>query len=352
MGTGRPSGTSSFSDPSALFPQMRKTSSVSISASPFHDRQSGMALLVVLWTVALMVLLVITFSNSVQVEIRAATYRKEAAQAHALACGGVEAAILEIAYPATEDQKPSPIWTWQKGQRDGVVPFRGGRAELRIVNEAGKFDLNNVPQDQLARLFEARGLNPARSQGLAQAIVDWRSPPKNDTQDAATSEVNDRPRHAPFESLAEVLNVRGMSRGIFYGTAEVDEQGKVRTGIGIGRALTVRSRSAMLNVNYASEIALKSVPGINADLARAIIRERRREPFKTVAEINDRIAQSLPDEALPFLTTAEVNTYSIVSTGEVEGSPVRRTVEAIVQVAPEGALRYRILAWSDDYWNE
>jgi general secretion pathway protein K len=331
---------------------MRKTSSVSIPASPFRDRQSGMALLVVLWTVALMVLLVIAFSNSVQVEVRAATYRKEAAQAQALACGGVEAAILEIAYPPTGDHKPSPIWTWQKGQRDSVVPFKGGRAELQIVNEAGKVDLNNVSQDRLARLFEARDLAPAKAAQLAQAIVDWRSPVRNDAQDEATSSDKEHPRHAPFESLEEVLNVPGMGRGIFFGSAEVDEQGKVRPGFGVGRALTVRSGSAALNVNYASEIALRSVPGINADLAQAIIRERRREPFKTVAEINDRIAQSLPDEALPFLTTAEVNTYSIVSTGEVEGSPVRRTIEAIVQVAPEGALRYRILAWSDDYWNE
>lgn len=331
---------------------MSKTSRVSVPASPFHERQAGMALLVVLWTVALMVLLVITFSNSVQVEVRTATYRKEAAQAYSLACGGVEAAILEIAYPPIGDQKPSPIWAWRKGQRDGVVPFKGGRAELQIVNEAGKLDLNNVPQDQLVRLFEARGLNPAAAQGLAKAIVDWRSPPENDVQDAEASKGNDRPRHAPYESLEEVLRVPGMSRGIFFGAAEVDEQGKVRTGFGVGRALTARSRLATLNVNYASEIALRSVPGINADLAQAIVRERRREPFKTVAEISDRIGESLPDEALPFLTTAEVNTYGIVSTGEVEGSPVRRTVEAVVQVVPEGAFRYRIVAWSDDDWNE
>lgn len=331
---------------------MRKTSRVSIPASPFHERQAGMALLVVLWTVALMVLMAVAFSNAVQVEVRSATYRKEAAQAYGLACGGVEAAILEIAYPPVGDQKPSPIWTWRKGQRDAVVPFKGGRAELQIVNEAGKLDLNNLSQDQLARLFEARGLSPAGAQGLAKAIVDWRSPPSNEKEEVATSKGNDHARHAPYESSEEVLRVPGMSRGIFFGAAEVDEQGKVRPAYGVGRALTVRSRLAALNVNYASEIALRSVPGITADLAQAIIRERRREPFKTVAEVSDRIAQSLPDEALPFLTTAEVNTYSIVSTGEVEGSPVRRTVEAVVQAVPEGVFRYRIVAWNDDYWNE
>lgn len=331
---------------------MRETSRVSGPTSAFHERQAGMALLVALWTVALMVLLVITFSNSVQVEVRTATYRKEAAQAYSLACGGVEAAILEIAYPPTGDQKPSPIWTWRQGQREGLVPFGRGKAALQIVNESGMLDLNSVPADWLARLLEARGMDPARAQRLAEAIVDWRSPSKNDAQDGTSPKGEDRPRHAPFESLEEVLHVPGMSREIFYGTAEVDAQGKVQPEFGVGPDLTVRSGLTQLNINYASEEALRSVPGINANLAQAIVRERRHEPFKTVAEIGDRISGSLPDEALPYLTTAEARTYSIVSTGEVEGSPVRRTVKAVVRLEPAGALRYRIVAWYDDYWSE
>lgn len=333
---------------------MRKTSSKSAPASACRESQSGVALLVVLWTVALMVLLVITFSNSVQVEVRTATYRKEAAQAHALACGGVDAAILEIAYPLTGDQKPSPspIWTWRQGQREGVVPFVGGKAELEVVNESGMLDLNSVPEGLLARLFEARGLDPTTARRLAKAIVEWRSPSRNDARETATRKDEGRPRHGPFESLEEVLHVPGMSREILYGTAEVDAQGKVRQELGVGRDLTVRSGLAQININYASEDALRSVPGTNAGLAQAIVRERRRQPFRTVAEISDRVPQSVPDEALPYLTTAEVKTYSIVSTGELEGSPVRRTVKAIVQLEPTGALRHRIVAWYDDYQNE
>jgi general secretion pathway protein K len=331
---------------------MMKTNGVLESAGRSHKRQAGMALLVVLWTVALLVLLVIALSNSVQVEVRTATYRKEAAQAYSLACGGVEAAILEIAYPPTEDQKHSPIWTWRQGQRNGVVPFNGGRARLQLVNEAGKLDLDHVPAEQLERLFESQGLNPARAQELAEAIVDWRSPSKDDLQEVDVSKSEQRPHHAPFESMEEALRVPGMSRGILYGGAEVDTMGKVRRGLGAARDLSVRSGQAQLNINYASEAALRSVPGIDVDLAQAIIGQRKREPFKTVGEVNDRISGSLPDEALPYLTTAEGNIYSIVSTGELDGSPVRRTVEAVVQLVSEGTRKYRIVSWYDDDWNE
>jgi type II secretory pathway component PulK len=331
---------------------MRETSRVALPAKRIHDRQAGMALLVVLWTVALMVLLVISLSNSVQVEVRSATYRKEATQAYAIACGGVQAAIYEIAYPPVGDQTPSPIWSWQKGQRQGVVPFKGGRAVLEIVGDSGKVDLNSASKDQLSRLFEVQGMRSAEAEGLANEIVAWRTPPKSDVQDAADSKNQDTARHAPFGYWEEVLRVPGMSRALFFGTAEVDDQGKVRPRPGVGNVLTVQAHQAQINVNYASELALRSVPGIDSDLARAIIQERKRAPFKTVTEISDRIPLLLPDQSLPYLTTSETSTYSIISTGEVEGSRVRRTVEAVVQLAPENVLRYRIINWYDDHWND
>jgi general secretion pathway protein K len=331
---------------------MTDTKGVQISADRLHKRQAGMALLVVLWTVSLLVLLVIALSNTVQVEVRTATYRKEAAQAYAVANGGVEAAIFEIAYPPSEEQKASPIWNWHKGQMNGLVPFEGARARLKVVNEAGKLDLNHVPADQLEQLFESQGLIPARAHELADALGDWRSPPKSDERESDATSSRERAHHALFNSMEEALRVPGMTRGILYGSAEVDPMGKVRQLLGAGRDLTVRSGLAQLNINYASEAALRSVPGIDMDIARAMISERAREPFKAVGEINDRISRSLPDEALPYLTTAEVNTYTIVSTGELEGSAVRRTVEAVVQFVPEGAQKYRILSWYDDKWNE
>ncbi len=330
---------------------MRETSRISLVASPFRERQSGVALLVVLWVVTLMVMLVLVFSNAVQVEVRTATYRKDAAQAHALASGGVEAAILELAYSPSENQKPSPFWTWRLGQREGVVHFKGGQAELEVIGESGKVDLNLATSQQLARLLEVHGSAPAEAQQMAKSIEDWRSPSPNDAQDKDSAPAKGA-KHAPFEFVEEALNVPGMNRGIFYGRAEVNTQGKVETESGVGRDLTVRSRSPQLNINYASEAALRSVPGITESLAQAIVRARKQEPFKTVVEIGDRTGESLPDEAVPFLTTSEAATYTIVSTGGIEGSPVRRTVEAVVLVEPQGALRYRIVAWYDDSWNE
>jgi type II secretory pathway component PulK len=158
-----------------------------------------------------------------------------------------------------------------------------------------------------------------------------------------------RPAHQRFGSLEEVLRVRGMSRDIFYGTGEFSREKGIQYKYGVGQDLTIYSGSTQVNVNYASEAVLLSVPGMDEDLAEPIVRERTNQPFKSLEDVAQRLSTSLPDKALPFLTTGEVGIYSIVAVGEVNGSRVRRTIKAVVQVAQQGAALHRIIAWYDDF---
>jgi len=221
------------------------------------------------------------------------------------------------------------------------------------VSEAGKVDLNVAGRQQLARLFEARGLQTSQAADLAMAIDHWRSP--EGTGDEGFRILDDyyrdagfRPAYDRFTSVEEVLRVHGMSRDIFYGTADYSRQDRIQYKYGVGQDLTVYSRSPLLNVNYASEAALLSVPGVTEELARSVLEERRKKPFESLDEIAARLGASVPDEALPFLNFGEGRTYSIVSTGAINGSRVRRTIKAVVQVTPDGSARHRIIAWYDD----
>ncbi|MBZ5563674.1 MAG: general secretion pathway protein GspK [Acidobacteriia bacterium] len=322
-------------------------------STTFRDHEGGVALLAVLWALTLLSLVALALSSSVQDEVRTATYRKEAAQAYALACGGVDTAIMAVVFPQPDNPDKPPFWTWKPGQREGIVPFPGGRARLLIEGESGKLDLNAASRVQLIRRFEMRGLAAVRAEDLAAAILHWRAPEQDDDPDAQALDeyyqrVGIQPRHDRFRSVEEVLNVRGMSREIFYGTVEVTRQGKVLAIYGVGQDLTVMSGSSQVNVNYASEYVLRSVPEITADLASSIIQERRTAPFSSVVQIGDRTAALLPDEALPYLTTGEGNTYRITSTGEIAGSVVHRTVEAFIQLDSQVGSRYRLVAWYDD----
>ena len=313
---------------------------------------AGVALLAVMSAVSVMILVALVFSGSVQIETRTAIYRKEATQAYALAAGGVDAAILEIAYPPAADQQDQPR-LWEKGQSLVRVPYEQGKALVQIVNETAKVDLNTAGREQLARLFRARGLEPAEAAQVAAAIDHWRNPAGTDDSESEALEeyyrdAGYRPAHNRFGSVEEVLRVRGISRDILYGAAEFSRQKGIRYKYGVGQDLTIYLKSPQVNVNYASEEVLLSAPGVTEELAEPIVRERTNKPFKSLEELAQRLGVSLPDKALPFLTTETCQTYSIVSVGAVNGSRVRRTVKAVVQVTPQGPARHRIIAWYDD----
>ncbi len=316
------------------------------------SRDGGIALIAVLWGVTLLVMIAFLFASSVQTETRATIYQKEAAQAYGIACGGVQAVMFEMGYPLQSELERPGFWTWRDGERQTVVPFPGGRAALAIVNETGKLDLNAASGVQLARLFEAHGLNEATATDLAVAVAHWRGPAGDDDQSHALDSYYLRlgygARHAPFGSVEELLRVHGMSPEIFYGTLTVTAEGKVRPRHGVRDDLTIFSKAAAVNINYSSAAVLESVPGITPDLAAAMIRERiTNGPYRSMDDANLRLSAALPDESLSYLTTAQTRYYSIVSVGEVAGSRVRRVVKALLFVGSNVGVPARIVLWYD-----
>jgi general secretion pathway protein K len=315
--------------------------------------EDGIALIVVLWGVALLMMIALLFASSVQIETRATIGQKEALQAYGIALGGVQAAIFEMGYPLPSDLERPKFWTWREGERQTVVPFPGGRAVLEIVNETGKLDLNVASGAQLQRLFEAHGLNEATASNLALSILHWRKPAVDDDPSRALDAYYRRlgyvARHAAFGSVEELLRVRGMSPEIFYGTLRVTPEGKILPLVGVRDDLTVFSKAAVVNINYSSATVLECVPGITPDLAATIIRERvMNGPYRSLDDANLRLSAALPDESVSYLTTTDTSYYSVVSVGEVAGSRVRRVVKALIFARANGSVPARIVLWYDD----
>jgi general secretion pathway protein K len=335
----------------ARLPDHPITRSSALPISRYRD--AGIALLAVMAAVSVLLLVALAFSGSVQIETRSATYRKQATQAYAMAVGGVEAAILESAYPPPQDQNDSPR-LWKKGQRLVRLPYAQGVALVEIANETGKVDLNVAGRVQLARLFEAHGVSEDQAAELALAVDHWRKPQGSDEPgfkdlDDYYHEAGYRPAHKRFSSVEEMLRVRGVTRDIFYGTAEFSRDNRFQSFYGVGQDLTVYSQSTQVNVNYASEAALLSVPGMTKELAEGIIEERRKGPFESIDDVMNRLGTSITDESLSSLSAAnDGKTYTILSVGVVNGSPLRRAVKAVISMQPQGLALHRIIAWYDD----
>ncbi|CAN5654803.1 type II secretion system protein GspK [soil metagenome] len=206
--------------------------------------QRGAALVMVMWLVALLVALVGAF---------AMTARIEHMQGRVLSRGIVveEAARAGLEYAMTRVVAPDPAVQWLPDGRAYPWAFGDIQVEVRIVDEAAKVDLNNANLDLLAALLRVVGADPELATRVAAAILDWRdadslTQPAGGAEDAQYAEAG-RPygaKDAPFETVAELLQVLGMTPALY---AAVESH------------LTVHSNQAQPDARFASAEVLQAM---------------------------------------------------------------------------------------------
>nr|WP_306175475.1 MULTISPECIES: type II secretion system protein GspK [unclassified Stenotrophomonas] len=178
-------------------------------------RARGAALVLVLWLIALLTAVVGAFALSARVEhLQQRVVGDDAiGQEHARA--GLEYALYRLQPSAMR-----PAWTpdgrryrWEFDQR---------RIDLRIVDENGKINLNLADATLLQAFLRAMGVDTARAQQLAGAIVDWRDADSL-KQPAGGAELPEYvaaglpygPRNNRFETLGELQRVLGMDAALY-----------------------------------------------------------------------------------------------------------------------------------------
>ena len=168
----------------------------------------GFALLIVLWAVVLLTLLATQLSAAGRTELQLAANLRSAAAAETAADGAVYEAVYHLLDPSD---------TWAANGADRALRVPGGRAIVRIEDEAGKINPNTAPLELLRSLLRRVGADRRVSEGVAAAIVDWRFPNKQG-QPGGAKEPQYRaagrdygPAGAPFRSVAELGAVLGMT---------------------------------------------------------------------------------------------------------------------------------------------
>ena len=220
-------------------------------------RAHGAALVLVLWLVALLTALVGAYALSGRVEH---------IQGRAIARGVVaeQAARAGLEYGMSRMTDPDPQLAWLPDGRP--YPFRIGDAEVvvRVVDESGKVDLNAAEQPLLVALLQGAGAESGDASAVAGAIIDWRD---GDTLTQAGGGAEDadyaaagRPygaKDAPFETVAEVEQVLGMTPAlfaaiephltVFSGQPQPDQRfaaGAVLQALGVDPSQVVAAREA------------------------------------------------------------------------------------------------------------
>jgi general secretion pathway protein K len=180
--------------------------------SRFSER--GVALLLVLWLIALLAALVSAFAMTARVEALQGHTLGDGARAQELARAGLEYALSRVSDPV-------PAMHWRPDGRVYHWNFDGSDIEIHITDESGKVDLNQADPALLAALMRTQGVESERAAHIAAAIVDWRDadslvqPGGAEDAEYAAAGMLYTPKNAPFDTVAEVEQVLGMTPQIF-----------------------------------------------------------------------------------------------------------------------------------------
>jgi general secretion pathway protein K len=209
------------------------------------NRSRGIALVSVLWVIALLTIVAGGLSASVRSELRIVSNTAALLQAQFATESGVELAAMNLMYPQA-----------LRWPADGSIQEVDiGTAKLRIAvrDETGKVDLNHAPALLLASLLTNAGFETGQADLLVDAILDWRDgddfPRLNgaEASDYRIADLNYGPRNAPFETVDELRFVLGMTETLY---AAVEP------------ALTVYSGRSGVNANAASPQVSQAIAGL------------------------------------------------------------------------------------------
>jgi general secretion pathway protein K len=313
-------------------------------AIPAARGERGFALIAVLLVLAFMAVIGAEFAYSMRLESTAARVYKETLIAGHLAEAGLEQAIRELAveYASVglgderdaEEGCPLVLYTQARlpiaRLPHRTVPLGAGQFSYCISDEQARLNLNASPPDRVARLLETLGLERNDRDTINDSLQDWRDPNEEHRLRGAESEdtylklpVSYRSKNANFDSVAELIQVKGITAKLLYG-----EDGRP----GLARLVTVKT-PGQININTASREVLRALNLSDAEL-NEIEQQRRLGPYGSNHRFTGR--------GLTFTSS----TFRIEAQGIVDGQ-VRARLTAIVQKrADAGGEGIAVLEWS------
>jgi len=270
--------------------------------------KKGLVLVAVLWVVVVLMVIVVAVGQNSRVDTKVCVARTEELRCKWASRAGVETAVAVL----NDDLRASDSLTdlWSENEEDfNDVGLEQCWFTVRVVDEAGKLNVNTATKEQLMGLEDM-------TEEIADAIIDWRD--KDEMPGDGGVEggyyLNLRYgysiRNGPFKTTRELLLVKGVSREWLYGedtnfNGRLDynerdgdasppaDDGDEELDRGWIAYLTCysydkdedASGNKRININEADEKKLQNSLKIKESYAKWIVENRKKNKYKSIADL-------------------------------------------------------------------
>jgi len=297
---------------------------------PYPSSGNGIALILVLWVLTILMTIVLSYSYMARTETLATVSFRQSMQERFIAEAGIERAIIELFYRRSNPSADTED-VWRVDCTPYEVKVGSGYARVSLTDESAKVDINRASDVILRNLFLNLGVDEERVDIIVDSIMDWRDPDDFHRLHGAESDYYMslpqpyKAKNANFDSVEELILVRGMDRGLLYG-----EEGRR----GVIDFLTVYSDNGKISLKSAPREVLQSIPGITPEVAENIISWRQEgvDIQKALGQTYSLISR--------YVTLADSNTFTIDSGAYMDGQGgynIRATIRLY------GTNRYKYL---------
>jgi general secretion pathway protein K len=316
--------------------------------------ERGVALIVVLWIFIFLFVVAFDFSSSVREEANAAHRYQDDTEGYYLAVAGFQKGLYDFlnqsaVKPLQQDQQASDLFdgSWREGD------LGAGHYRVRLMDEAGKINLNRIDENALRRVFANLDIGEPLISVLVDSIMDWRDADDFHRINGAESDYYRSltppytAKNGPFDTVEELLWVRGVTSSVFFGgPGDEGTQGNGARRIGLREIFTVDSPIDRVNLRTASAEVIHALAGIPLDKARVFVEERKKLSEKTLADLLPLLGIGASDAAMRSFIFTNPTVVAVEAEGRPPESRVPRRVKGIVRLGG-GQQGYELLRWID-----
>ena len=342
-------------------------------------RRSGIALVIVMISIAVLSILAAAFAFSMKVETKLAQNASSETELLWMGLSGVEYARWVLVQQTTIPEErgfDALNQFWASGDTSSVSnsPFQGmslsgyplgnGHFSIKITDLDRKMNINTADLRFLQNAFNIVGVDAGESSQITSAIIDWidanDDPGPNGAEDRDYMAL-DPPYHCknkPIDDMAELLLIRGVTPDMYWGGVATNHPpSKFQTKLGARPGFANQAvfpvglkdiftpiSSGKININTCSAEVLQMIPLMDENTAAEIIRLRTETPFRNTSQLASAGMNPQLFQQMSQYLTVQSSAFEVQVDAEVAG--YHRQFTAIVGRNPRNPRDVPVLTFS------